>query len=54
MVEGITRIQPDGIPASVKIDSGGRVRYCSSCEMVVEEEVEYETFWDLLEDWGGG
>ena len=52
--EGLTRTLLNGTPASVISDGAGRLRLRSSCDMVEEESVEYESFWDLLEDWGGG
>ena len=52
--EGISTLPPKGTPASVKIYGGDRVKLRSSCEMVSEESIQYDTFWDLLEECGGG
>ena len=51
--EGLTRYVTTGIPASVKRDGAGRLKLRSYSEMVQEEQVEHETFWDLLNEWGG-
>ena len=42
--EGLTRLRPDGKPASVKKDGAGRIKFRSSFVMVQEEVKEYETF----------
>ena len=51
--EGLTRTQPEGIPASVRKDNAGRIKFRSSCEMVIAEVKQYESFWDLMREWGG-
>ena len=51
--EGVTRREPDGKAASVRIARSGRVHVRSSCDMVVEESREYHSFWEVLDEWGG-
>ena len=34
-------------------DGAGRIKFRSSCEMVCEEAKQYESFWDLMKEWGG-
>jgi len=51
--KGVTRSEPEGNAASVRVTRSGRVHVRSSCEMVEEESREYLSFWEVLDEWGG-
>ena len=50
VTEGLTRTEPEGKIASVKVARSGRVHVRSSCDMIAEEIREYHLFWDVLEE----
>ena len=51
--EGITRTEPVGKAASVRVARSGRINVRSTCQMVEEESKEYLSFWEVLDEWGG-
>ena len=52
--EGNTLVQPEGLVASVKLSASGKVAVRSSASMTREREKKHDSFWDFLDERGGG
>ena len=52
-MEGLTRTEPVGKAASVKVSCSGRITVRSACKMVDDVRKRHGSFWDVLGEWGG-
>ena len=53
-MQGLTRTEPEGKAALVKVSCSGKITVRSVCGMVDEVRKKHSSFWDVLGEWGGG